>query len=255
MSVPSSEITVNRKGKINIEDSKTDQKEIVFHTCEMKGNSEETECSPQSDLQLSIYADTFVSERLFMRPIFRLDYRSLKRCFCDEENMRYWGAGPCKGRDLKEKFVRYATLNLDKLYTGGWSIITHEGMAGCFWAWKNALGTEVEISYALSPQFSGRGLSTTAGRLVLQYRYEDPDFAGKVIATVHPDNKASQSVLEKLGLKPDPDRQNMPKYGSVRNYYQLEVAAPILYGFKKKSLFLDALPEQNGKPTNGIPSL
>lgn len=255
MSVPSSEMAVNRKRKINMEDRKAHEEENVLHTWEMKGNGEEAVCLPQSALRLSIYADTFVGERLFMRPIFSLDYRPLKRCFGDEENMRYWGAGPCKGHDLKEKFVRYATLNLDKLYTGGWSIITHEGIAGCFWAWKNSLGTEVEISYVLSPQFSGRGLSTAAGKLVLQYRYEDPDFQGKIIATVHPDNKASQCVLEKLGLKPDPEKQNVPKFGSVRNYYQLEVAPPILYTFKKKSRLLDALPEQNDKKVNGITGL
>lgn len=259
MSTPSDSITQFLK-ELNTATGKNPSRSktcvtVVCQATEMKVNAE-TLCTLRSELRLPVYIDVFSSESLFVRPIFPLDYRALKTCFGDEKNMRYVGPGRCiKGRALKEQFMRLATRNLNKSYTSGWSIITHEGIAGIFTGYKNALSTEVEIAYALSPQFAQRKLTTNAGKLILQYRYEYPDFTGKIIATVHPNNNASQCVLEKLGLKSDPERQNVPKFGSVRNYYQLEVAPPILYSFKKKPKPLEVLSEQGDKNVNGMSNI
>lgn len=222
--------------------SEIHEAEVVFHIQEMKEN-QETVFRIRADLRLSIYTDAFSSAAFFMRPVFPLDYRALKTCFGDEKNMRYVGSGSCiKGPALKKLIVCHAKRNLDQSYTSEWSIITHDGLAGSFWTKKNDLSTEVEICYALSPQFSRRGLATNAGKLVLQYRYEYPDFTGTIFATVHPHNEFSRRVLEKLGLKPDPERQNVLKGGSVRNYYQLAVKKEppaILYSFYKFRALLD----------------
>lgn len=220
-----------------IKDSKTYQEEIASSTEERKAN-EENVFSLQLALTLPLYPETYFSEFLFMRPIFPLDYRSLKACFNDPHNIRYWSTGTrVKGRALKEQFIRHATRNLNMSYTSGWSIITHNGIAGCFWAWKNNSSTEVEFDFILPAEFARSGLATSAGELVLKNQYEYPDFIGKIIATVHPNSKASLCVLEELGLKNVPERQNVPTLGSVRNYYALEVEAPkrlILYSFNRK---------------------
>jgi len=238
-----------------IKDTKQLRDEIDSDTDEIKENEERTS-SLQTELKLPIYADTYFCESLFMRPIFPLDYRWLKACFNDANNMRYWGSGTCiKGSVLKDQFIRHAARNLHNACNSGWSIITHKGIAGCFWAWKNDSETEVEIAYVLSAEFSGRGLAINAGKLVLQYQCAYPNFIGKIIATVHPNNQASQCVLEKLGLKKDPERQNVPKFGSVRNYYALEVEAPknlILYSFNKKKSSIDEKQEPSIRKMDSI---
>lgn len=72
-----------------------------------------------------------------------------------------------------------------------------------------------DLSYCIAPSFGSKGLTTKASRLVLDY------IPGNFVATAHPKNIGSKRVLEKLGFKPDLSRQNVKKFGSVRDYYLL----------------------------------
>lgn len=62
-------------------------------------------------------------------------------------------------------------------------------------------------SYGICPKFTGRGMATSAVKLVLCF------LGGHFVATAHPNNLASHRVLEKLGFKLDSNRVNVPKYG------------------------------------------
>ncbi|HSA83179.1 MAG TPA: GNAT family N-acetyltransferase [Geminicoccaceae bacterium] len=71
----------------------------------------------------------------------------------------------------------------------------------------------IEIGYRYIRAAWGRGVATEAGRAVLEHGFRtlglDP-----IVAVTHPDNRASQRVLEKLGLR----------YLGLRFHYGINVA-------------------------------
>ena len=186
----------------------------------MKDSQEALAKLNKEDLRLSIYQDYLAGERLILRPMFPSDV-DLQDCFTNRENMKYWAAGPARdSAEALQRISKAASNNLSQLQTSAWSIMTRDGLAGCFFAWRLPDST-TEIAYVMRPGFAGRGLTTQAGRLILDSHLRD--FEGIIFATAHPDNKASRAVLEKLGLKPDPKKQNVyvPAYKSHRNYYYI----------------------------------
>lgn len=204
---------------------------------------EKFEHSLKSDLRLPIYKDYLSCNKLWLRPIFPSDYIHLTDCFMNTASMQYWRTGVTYTlKETQNSILQSANRNISLSHTNGWSVITYDGIAGCFWASKNESETEVEIGYVACPRFSGRGLTTEAGKLILDARFSSSDFNGKIIASVHPNNKASQRVLEKLELKPNLEKQNVSAYGSVRNYYQRivkEETPVILHGFYRSRALLD----------------
>jgi ribosomal-protein-alanine N-acetyltransferase len=58
---------------------------------------------------------------------------------------------------------------------------------------------EVEVKYLLRPDSWGRGLATEAARQSLGYAFGEAGL-DLVIGLTHPENIASQRVLEKIGL-------------------------------------------------------
>ena len=59
---------------------------------------------------------------------------------------------------------------------------------------------ETEVGYLLSRRFWGRGYTTEGARAALQFGFERFELE-QIIGLVHPENIASQRVLEKAGLK------------------------------------------------------
>jgi ribosomal-protein-alanine N-acetyltransferase len=58
---------------------------------------------------------------------------------------------------------------------------------------------EVEIDFLLGNPFWGRGFASEAGRASLNYGFEELAL-DQIVGIVHPENVASQRVLEKLGM-------------------------------------------------------
>jgi ribosomal-protein-alanine N-acetyltransferase len=58
---------------------------------------------------------------------------------------------------------------------------------------------DVEIGYLLAKSFWGQGLATEGGHVGIKYGFESLGLK-RIIGLVHPENKASQRVLKKLGL-------------------------------------------------------
>lgn len=176
------------------------------------------------------YRDFLASSFFWLRPVFAADYTAMVDCYKDPVSMKYWGSGiTYNSEGTQERVLFYANCNLafknlknDIHYneTCAWSIITHDGIAGFVFAWKMDVD-EIEIAYIIRPRFAGKGLSTDAGQLIINTKCCPPIFSGTITATAHPDNIASQKVLAKLGLTPDPHKQRVfiPRYNSVRNYY------------------------------------
>jgi RimJ/RimL family protein N-acetyltransferase len=75
----------------------------------------------------------------------------------------------------------------------------------------------IEIGYRYLRSAWGRGVGTEAGRAVLDHGFRDLAI-DPIVAVTHPDNLASQRLLEKIGLQ---SRGNACHYGHSLRFYRL----------------------------------
>jgi Acetyltransferases, including N-acetylases of ribosomal proteins len=62
--------------------------------------------------------------------------------------------------------------------------------------------TELEVGYHVVPALQGRGYATEAAAACRDYARTALG-ASRLIAIIHPDNRPSQRVAEKIGLRPE----------------------------------------------------
>jgi len=60
---------------------------------------------------------------------------------------------------------------------------------------------EVEIGYGVAPACRGRGLATEAAARLVEWAFSDPICRAVIAHVEGPDNRASERVLEKLGMR------------------------------------------------------
>ena len=60
---------------------------------------------------------------------------------------------------------------------------------------------EIELGWSLREEAWGRGLATEAGRAALDFGFKTVGF-DRVISVIHPENRRSKRVAEKLGYEP-----------------------------------------------------
>jgi RimJ/RimL family protein N-acetyltransferase len=103
---------------------------------------------------------------------------------------------------------------------GGIWVAEWQGRQG-FLGWCGLFPLEdsdlIEIGYRYVRAASGRGVATEAGRAVLDHGFRDLGI-DPIVAVTHPDNLASQRVLEKLGLEA---RGRAFHYGRSLAFYHL----------------------------------
>jgi RimJ/RimL family protein N-acetyltransferase len=87
---------------------------------------------------------------------------------------------------------------------GLWVISDDGGFAGdCGLTPQDVDGvTELEVGYHVRPAAQGRGYATEAAAACRDYA-RTVLRAERLIAIIHPDNRASQRVAEKVGLRPE----------------------------------------------------
>lgn len=71
---------------------------------------------------------------------------------------------------------------------------------------------EVEIFYGLFKEFWGKGYATEAAKAMLRFGFEETNL-DKIAAGTHPDNFASQKILQKIGLE---------KHDGLKRFYNID---------------------------------
>lgn len=88
-------------------------------------------------------------------------------------------------------------------------------------------GPEIELGYRLRPDAWGQGLATEAARAAMEHAMAPVEAGGlglrRLVAVTHLDNRASQHVLEKLGLRWVDARDY---YGSPHAFFETGPAEP-----------------------------
>ena len=108
--------------------------------------------------------------------------------------------------------------------TGGWWAVRRRGEDE-FLGWCALMPLEesglIEIGYRYTQRTWGQGIASEAAAVVLDHGFRVLGF-DPIVGVTHPDNKASQRVLEKIGLR----REGMAHhYGQELCFFRLSRAA------------------------------
>lgn len=162
-----------------------------------------------SDLTQLTGAEAFTTPRLRARRWRPSDLGPLLRVYGDADAMRWVGDGSPVSRDEAERWLEVTAANyarrgygmfaLEDLATGevvGFVGLVHPGGQ-----------VEAEVKYAFAREHWGKGLATEAVEGAVAYGASEHGLT-QVIATVAPENEASQRVLTKAGFRPSAPRHS-----------------------------------------------
>lgn len=170
---------------------------------------------------MSPYAHMLLGENIWLRPVFPQDAPAYFPIFTNPEKMKYLGTGrACTTEECLALILRMA--NNTRSFSHVPEDIFKENSVGFYLSFFNHKGPSgiVKISKAqdlgyedyLEIAYYGQGGTREAVKIVLNnFKYFS------FVATAHPKNKASIKILTDNSF--ELEKENIPKYGSVRNYY------------------------------------
>ncbi len=132
----------------------------------------------------------------------------------DPEVMRFYPAP--KTREQAAAWIAWNQRNYAEHGYGLWIIETHEGnfVGDCGLTWQEVNGVKkLEVGYHVAPRWQGQGVASEAAAACRDFA-RDQVGARELIAIIHPDNRASERVAEKIGMQRIEDDQ--PASGSRR---------------------------------------
>jgi RimJ/RimL family protein N-acetyltransferase len=161
-----------------------------------------------------------LTPRLAVRCPTELDRSRFVELFCDDAFMAFSG-GPFAADQAHARFdgmlSRCGQLSFAKQpIVERWSrvVIGYTGVD-----WIEFEGRRwLEWGYRLVPAARGKGYATEASLALLEVASHD--HAGEILGIIHPDNRASQNVIRKLGFM---YWKLAPVQGDLRNLYRLHV--------------------------------
>jgi RimJ/RimL family protein N-acetyltransferase len=143
-----------------------------------------------------------VTDRLVLRNYRLSDFEDHYRLHSDPSVMRYLIGG--------RPMTRFDAWRHMAFLVGHWELLGY----GYFAVEEKATQTFIgrigytnpegwpgfELGWTLLPEFQGRGYATEGAKFLLQYAFNEMD-RNHVISLIHPDNKRSIAVAERLGEK------------------------------------------------------
>jgi RimJ/RimL family protein N-acetyltransferase len=159
--------------------------------------------------------DTAVdTERLVLRRWRDEDAPALAAINSDPEVMRYIGAGRPLGRALSDELLERFEREWDERGFGLWAVEEAAApgrlLGFCGLTVPMFLPDvlpAVEVGWRLAPEAWGRGIATEAAQAALAFGFGALGMR-EIIAIVHPDNRRSVRVCEKLGMGRGRDRMH-----------------------------------------------
>ncbi len=170
---------------------------------------------------MSIEIPVLHSERLTLRPFHPDDFDDVARFYADEVSALY--GGPC---DRATAWRKFATYPGHWMLKGFGPLAIEETETGLFVGWSGMWGPEgwpePEITWALLPEFHGRGYATEAGRRSLRSAYEDLGWT-TAISVIDDRNTASASVATRIGATRERPYEIFGNPGHIYRHATLEV--------------------------------
>lgn len=138
--------------------------------------------------------------RLRFRQMTTTDLDPMADLLGDPEVMRYYPAP--KTRDQAAAWIAWNQRNYAEHGYGLWIIETLTGdfVGDCGLTWQEVDDVrKLEVGYHVAMTWQGHGFATEAAAACRDFAREHTG-ARELVAIVHPDNRASQRVAEKIGM-------------------------------------------------------
>lgn len=138
--------------------------------------------------------------RLQFREMTPADLDDMARLLGHPRVMEFYPAP--KSRDEAAAWIAWNQKNYAEHGYGLWVIETHafEFVGDCGLTWQNVNNIpKLEVGYHVRADLHGRGLATEAAAACRDFAREHTDATG-LVAILHPDNRASERVAEKIGM-------------------------------------------------------
>jgi ribosomal-protein-alanine N-acetyltransferase len=143
------------------------------------------------------------TERLVLRELGSPDAQALLDCFSNPEVLRHYGQQPLTSLVQVQQIIKNFANNFTEKRGIKWGIALkeQEGIIGTLgfqeWSMEHR---RAEISYALFPDYWGKGYAQEAVKRAISYGFEEMDLV-RIGAIVFTENEASQLLLQKIGFK------------------------------------------------------
>jgi len=141
--------------------------------------------------------------RLELRGFVPADVDDLYRLDSDLRVAKYLGGKPLSREEVEANLGRIRKGYRANYGLGLWRAARRDSGAFIGWFCLKYVpkSTDVEVGYRLLPEAWGQGFATEGAEALVAYGFDDLGLY-KIIGVTHPDNRASQRVLLKVGLVP-----------------------------------------------------
>jgi ribosomal-protein-alanine N-acetyltransferase len=141
------------------------------------------------------------TQRLILRPLTLDDADALFQISQEENIFRYFPTQAAWPMEKVERYINHQNSHWETFHYGHWAVTMRE--TGQLMGW-NGLEflpetNEIEVGYLFSKEFWGKGYATEATNETVKFGIETVGVK-EIIGLTHPENIASQRVLEKSGL-------------------------------------------------------
>lgn len=144
---------------------------------------------------------TITTKNLLLRPFTLDDVKAMHRILNGRDVLRYFPGTQSMTEEQVERSIGRLLAHWQERGYGLWALESRQtgeliGRCGLQYITET---DEVEVDFILSRDYWGRGLATEAGLASIQYGF-DVLKVDSIVGIVHLENRASQRVLEKLGM-------------------------------------------------------
>lgn len=140
------------------------------------------------------------TDRMQFREMTDADLDNMAALLGDPEVMRFYPAP--KSREEAASWIQWNRGNYAEHGYGLWIVETHNGefIGDCGLTWQQVNGAQkLEVGYHVRSDLHGQGFATEAAVACRDYARQNLA-AKELIAIIHPDNRASERVAEKIGM-------------------------------------------------------
>jgi ribosomal-protein-alanine N-acetyltransferase len=144
---------------------------------------------------------TLMTPRVILRPFTEQDIDPLHQILIGKDVLRYFPKTDPPQRERVERMVSSLLKHWEEYGYGLWAVesrSTGRLMGRCGLQYLPEM-EEVEVDFILGREFWGQGFAAEAGRTGVRYGFEELGVES-IVGIVHLENRASQRVLEKLGM-------------------------------------------------------
>lgn len=163
---------------------------------------------------------TLLTTRLVLRPFTLQDLAALHQVMIEPGVLQYFPNPAPPTIERIQNLIERQLSHWSEHNFGWWAVEhpqLHELIGWCGLQYLPETD-ETELGFLLGKPHWGNGFATEAGLASLEYGFNTIEL-GTIIAIVHPDNLASQRVIDKLGFL---SRQEAHYFGMVSFRYELQ---------------------------------